>query len=156
MIFIGFFIIIFIIINVQISKVCKHGNKTSMIKFIPCPKILNDILFNEIGTCKKNDNLMFAQVSTQHTFICAIGILGEKKWELICHIQMLITSYHPCMAGFIWIIYPMGDMGVKDQCGLFNIHLHNVFHNLLFYKSTFFHFNHVHVVSCNHCCEYSH
>ncbi len=52
-IFIDFIIIRFIIINVQIGRVRKHGNKTSMIICIPCPAILNDILFNEIGTCKK-------------------------------------------------------------------------------------------------------
>jgi len=74
------------VINVQIGRVCKHDNKTSMIRSIPCPTILNDILFNEICTCKKNNNLMFAQVSTQHPFTCATNILGEKKWDFVFHI----------------------------------------------------------------------
>jgi hypothetical protein len=113
-IFIALFIIKFIVINVQIGKVHKHGNKTFMIRFIPCPTILNDIFLNEINTCKKNGNLMFTQVSMQRPFTCATNILGERKWDLICHIQMLLASYHLCMVNFVWIIYPMGDIGVKD------------------------------------------
>jgi hypothetical protein len=151
MIFIGLFIIRFIIINVQIGKVCEHGNKTSMIRSIPCPTILIDMFFSEIGTRKKNDNLMFAQVSTQCPFTCATNILGEKKWDLICHIRMLLALYHPCMDNFIQIIYPMGDIGAWDQCGLFNVCFHNVFHNLIFYELAFLHFSHMHVVSCNRC-----
>jgi hypothetical protein len=50
----------------------------------------------------------------------------------------------------------MGDIGVKDQCGLFNARFHNVFHNIIFYEPTFFHFSRVHVVSCNRCCESPH
>ncbi len=115
-IFIGLFIIRFIIINVQIGKVRKHGGKTSTIISIPCPTILNDIFFNEINTCKKNNNLMFAQFSMQCPFICATNIFGERKWDLLRHIWMLLASYHPCMASFIRIIYPMGDIGVRDQC----------------------------------------
>jgi len=38
------------------------------------------------------------------------------------------------MVGFVSIIYLMGDMDVRDQCGLFNVPFHNVFHNLIFYK----------------------
>jgi hypothetical protein len=79
---------------------------------------------------------MFAQVSTQCLFTCATNILGERKWDLICHIWMLLISYHPCMVGFVWIIYLMGDMRVRDQYDLFNIRFHNVFHNLFFYKPT--------------------
>jgi len=94
------------------------------------------IYFNEVGTCKKNGNLMFAQVSTQCLFTCATNILGERKWDLICHIWMLLISYHPCMVGFVWIIYFMGDMHVRDQYDLFNICFHNVFHNLFFYEPT--------------------
>ncbi len=52
-IFISLFIITFVVINVQIGKVRKHGSKTSTIRSIPCPTILNDIFFSEIGTCKK-------------------------------------------------------------------------------------------------------
>jgi hypothetical protein len=37
------FIIRFIVINVQIGRVRKHGNKTFTIRSIPCPTILNDI-----------------------------------------------------------------------------------------------------------------
>jgi hypothetical protein len=153
MIFIGLFIIRFIVINVQISRVRKHGGKTSTIRSIPCPIILNDILFSEIGINKKNGNLMFTQVSTQHPFTCARNILGERKWDLTCHIRMLLALYHPCMANFVWIIYPMGDIGVRDQCGLFNIRFHNAFHNLIFYELAFLHFSCVHLVFCNHCCE---
>ncbi len=50
----------------------------------------------------------------------------------------------------------MGDMGVKDQCGLLNVCFHNVFHNFIFDNPVFFHFNRVHVVSCNHYCEFPH
>jgi len=96
---------------------------------------------------------MFAQVSTQHPFTCAINILGEKKWDLICHIRMLLASYHPYMANFVRIIYPMGDINVRDQCGLFNTCFHNVFHNLIFYEPVFLHFSYVHAVSYNRCCE---
>jgi hypothetical protein len=131
------FIIRFIVINVQIGRVHKHGGKTSMIKSMPCPIILNDILFNEIDTCQNNNNLMFAQISTQHSFTCATIILGERKWDLVCDIQMLLNFYHPCMAGFLQIIHPMGVMGVKDLCDLFNVHFHNVFHNLIFYTCVF-------------------
>ncbi len=113
-IFIGLFIIRFIVINVQIGMVHKHGDKTSTIRSIPCPTILNVIIFSEIGTCKNKDNLMFAQVSTQHPFTCVTNIFNERKWDLICHIWMLLALYHPCMAGFVQNIYPMGDMGVKD------------------------------------------
>ncbi len=116
---------------------------------------LNDILFNEINTCKKNDNFMFAQVSTQCPFTCVTSIFGERKWDLVCHIQKL-ASYHPCMVSFVRIIYPMGDIGVRGQCGFLNIHFHNVFHNHMFYEPAFFHFNHVHVVSYSHCCESPH
>ncbi len=42
-IFIDLFIIRFIIKNVQIGRVCKYGGKTSTIRSIPCPTILNDI-----------------------------------------------------------------------------------------------------------------
>ncbi len=104
MIFIDLFIIKFIVINVQIGRVLKHGSKTFMIKSIPCPTILNDIFFSEIGTCKKNGNLMFMQVSTQRPFTCATNILGERKWDLICHIWMLLVLYNPCMASFFQII----------------------------------------------------
>jgi hypothetical protein len=79
---------------------------------------LNDIFFSEIGTCKKNGNLMFTQVSMQCQFACATSILGERKWDLICDIWVLLASYHPCMASSVRIIYPMGDIGVRDQCGL--------------------------------------
>jgi len=77
---------------------------------------------------------MFAQVSMQRPFTCATSILGESKWDLVCHIRMLLISYNPYMDGFVWIIYLMGDMDVRDQCHLFNVHFHNVFHNLIFYK----------------------
>ncbi len=79
---------------------------------------------------------MFAQVSTQCLFTCATNILGERKWDLICHIWMLLISYHPCMVGFVWIIYLVGDMCVRDQYDPFNIRFRNVFHNLFFYKPT--------------------
>jgi len=140
MIFIGLFIIKFIVINVQIGRVCKYGSKTSTIKSILCLTILNDFFYNEIGTYKKN-NLMFAQLSMQYPLTCTTNILGERKWDLVCHIWTLLASYHPCMVGYIWIIYPMGDIGVRDQCGLFNIHLHNVFYNFIFDKPTFLDFN---------------
>ncbi len=155
-IFIDLFIIIFIVINVQIGKVRKHGSKTCMIISIPYPTILNNILFSEIGTCKENGNLMFTQVSMQHPFTCATSNLGERKWDMICHIQMLLALYHPCMVSFVRIIYPMGDIGVKDQCGLLNIRFHSAFHNFTFYEHVFFHFKCVHVVSCNYCYESPH
>jgi hypothetical protein len=101
---------------------------------------LNDIFFSEINTCKKNGNLMFTQVSMQCSFTCATSILGERKWDLICHIWMLLASYHPCIVSFIWIIYPTGDIGARDQCGLLNAHFHNAFHNLISYEPTFLHF----------------
>jgi hypothetical protein len=78
-IFIGLFIIRFSVINVQIGKVRKHGTKTPTIISIPCPTILNDIFFSEIGTYKKNGNLMFTQVSTQCPFTCATNILWWKE-----------------------------------------------------------------------------
>jgi len=156
MIFIDLFIIRFIVINVQIGKVNKHGNKTSTIRSILCPTILNDIFFNEISTCKKNGNLMFIEISTQCPFTYAISILGERKWDLICHIRMLFDSYHPCMAIFVRIIYPMGGIGVRDQCGLLNVCFYNAFHNLIFNEPMFFHFNNVHVVVCNYCLESPH
>jgi len=96
---------------------------------------------------------MFTQISTQCPFTCVINILGERKWELICHIQMLLASYHPCMANFFQIIYAMGDIGVKDQCGLLNARFHNAFHNLISYELALLHFSGVHVVFCNHCRE---
>ncbi len=85
----------------QLSRIRKHGDKTFMIKSIPCPKILNDIFFTETSTFKKNDNLMFAYISVQHLFTCATNIFGERKWDLICHIWMLLALYHPCMASFL-------------------------------------------------------
>jgi hypothetical protein len=102
-------------------------------------------IYSEINTCKKNDNLMFAQVSTLCPFTCVTNILGERKW-VVCHIQMLLVSYHPCMADFVRIIYPTGDIGVTYQCGLFNICFVNVLHNLIFYEPMFLHFSHVHSV----------
>jgi len=114
------------------------------------------IFFSEIDTCKKNGNLMFTQVSTQRPFTCATSILGERKWDFICHIRMLLASYHPCMANFVQIIYPMGDIGVRDQCGLLTAHFHNTFHNFIFYEPVFLHFSCVHVVFCNYCCEFPH
>ncbi len=102
MIFIGLFIIRFIVINVQIGKVHKHGSKTSTIISILCPTILNDIFFSEIDIYKKNNNLMFTQVSTQCPFMCAtIILLYLAKWDLVCHIWMLLALYHPCMANFV-------------------------------------------------------
>jgi len=74
--------------------------------------------------------------STQHTFTCATSRFSERKWDLVCHIRMLLTSYHASMASFVGIIYLMGDMGERDQCGLFNVRFHNVFHNLTFNKPT--------------------
>jgi len=74
--------------------------------------------------------------STQHTFTCATSRFSERKWDLVCHIWMLLTSYHASMASFVGIIYLMGDMGERDQCGLFNVRFHNVFHNLTFNKPT--------------------
>ncbi len=50
----------------------------------------------------------------------------------------------------------MGDMGVGDQCGLFNTYFHNALHNLVFYKLALLHFGHVDVVFYNHCCESPH
>jgi hypothetical protein len=155
-IFIGLFIIRFIFINVQIGRVHKHGNKTSTIRSIPCPTILNDIFFSEIGTCKKNGNLMFTQESTQCPFTCATNILGEIKWDLICHIRMLLALYHPCMAIFIWIFNPMGDIDVRGSMWPLNDRFHNVFHNLISYEPTFFHFSCVHVMSRNRCHESPH
>ncbi len=112
--------------------------------------------FNEINTCKKNGNLMFTQVSMQRRFTCATSILGERKWDFICHIRMLLASYHPCMASFVRIVYPMGDICVRDQCGLLNARFHNAFHNLISYELTFFHFCCVHVMSYNCCREFPH
>ncbi len=67
--------------------------------------------------------------------------------DFVCHIQMLV-SYHPCMVGFIRIIYGfMGDIGARDQCDIFNACFHNVFHNFIFNELAFLHFNHVHVIS---------
>jgi hypothetical protein len=92
-----------------------------MIRSIPCPIILNNIILGEIDTYKKNNNLVFAQVFLQHPFTCATTVFGERKQNLVCHIWTLLIPHHPCMANFIRAIYPMGDMGVKDQCGFFNI-----------------------------------
>ncbi len=83
-------------------------------------------------------------------------IFNEKKWDLVCHIRMLLVSYYPRMASFIRIIYFMGDMGVKDQCCLINFRFHNVFHNFIFDKLMFLYFDHVHVVFCNRCYESPH
>ncbi len=55
---------------------------------------------------------MFAQIFTQRPFTSTTNIVGEGKWDFICHIRMLLVLYHPCMTGFIQIIYPIGDMGV--------------------------------------------
>jgi hypothetical protein len=110
------------------------------------------IFFNEISTCKKNGNLMFTQVFTQRPFTCATNILSERKWDFICHIQMLLVLYHPCMANFVRIIYFMDDIGVRDQCGLLNVRFHNAFHNLISYEPMFLHFSCVHVVFSN-CCH---
>ncbi len=137
-IFINLLIIKFIIINVQIGRVYKHDNKPLRLDPYHVPQILNDIFFGEISTCKKNDNLLLAQIFTQRPFTCATSILGEKKWNLICHIWMLLVLYHPCMTGFIQINYPMGGMGVKDQCGLLTAHFHNVFHNFVLINPCFF------------------
>jgi hypothetical protein len=89
---------------------------------------------------------VYTSFFTQCPFTCVTNILREKKWDLVCHIQMLLASYHPCMANFVWIIYPMGDIVVKDQCGLFNVFFHNVLHNFIFYERMFFHFSRVHVL----------
>jgi hypothetical protein len=63
---------------------------------------LNDIFFSEIDIYKKNNNLMFTQVSTQCPFMCAtIILLYLAKWDLVCHIWMLLALYHPCMANFV-------------------------------------------------------
>ncbi len=135
--FINLFIIIFIVINVQIGKAYKHGNKTSMIRSIPCPTILNDIFFNEIGTCKKNGNLMFTQVSMQHTFTCATSILGEKKWDLICHIRMLLASYHPCTfeSSIPWVTW-VWRINVAFSMFVFTMHSTTLFlMNLCFFIS---------------------
>jgi hypothetical protein len=85
-----------------------------MIGSIPCPIILNNIILGEIGTHKKNNASVLAQVSTQHPFTCATNVLGERKHNLVCHIWTLLAPHHPCMANFIRVIYPMGDMGTKD------------------------------------------
>jgi hypothetical protein len=50
-----------------------------MIRSIPCPIILNNIILGEIDTYKKNNNLVFAQVFIQHPFTCATTIFGERK-----------------------------------------------------------------------------
>jgi hypothetical protein len=41
--------------------------------------------------------LMFTQVSTQCPFTCATSILGERKWDLICHSN--VVGFVPCMHG---------------------------------------------------------
>jgi hypothetical protein len=92
-----------------------------MIGSIPCPIILNNIILGEMSTHKKNNNLVLTQVSTQHPFICATNVLGERKQNLVCHIWALLAPHHPCMANVIRVIRPIGDMNAKDQCGFFNI-----------------------------------
>jgi len=62
--------------------------------------------------------------------------LVKGNGTLYVIIWMLLISYNPCMVDFVGIIYLMGDMGVRDQCVLFNACFHNVFHNLIFYKPT--------------------
>jgi hypothetical protein len=97
-IFINLFIIIFIVIILQIGRVRTHGNKTSTIKSIPCPTILNDILFSEVGTCKKNGNLMFAQVSTQ----TSIHMCNKHTWwkEMGPYMSYLdVVGFVPSMHG---------------------------------------------------------
>ncbi len=117
-----------------------------MIRSIPCPTISNNISLGEINTRKMNNNLVFAQVSMQHPFKCATNIFGERKQNLVSHIWTLLTSHHPCMADFVEVIHPMGDMGVGDQCGLFNIYFHNAFHNLVFDKHALLHLGQVDVM----------
>jgi hypothetical protein len=72
------FIIKLFVINMQIIKVQKHGCETSMMESIPCLTILNNIMFNEIDTHKKN-NLVHWQVSTQHPFTCVTHIFDERN-----------------------------------------------------------------------------
>jgi hypothetical protein len=48
----------------------------------------------------------------------------------LCISYLDVVGFVPCMANLVQIIYPMGDMGTKDQCRFLNIHIHNVFHNL--------------------------
>jgi len=59
---------------------------------MPCPIILNNIILGEIDTYKKNNNLVFAQVFTQHPFTCATTIFGERKQNLVCHIWTLFHT----------------------------------------------------------------
>ncbi len=101
-IFIGLFIIIFIVINVQIGRVHKHGGRTSMIRSIPCPTILNDIFFNEISICKKNGNLMFAQVCTSFHAM-PIHMCNKHTWwkeVRLCMSYSNVVGFVPSMYGW--------------------------------------------------------
>jgi hypothetical protein len=93
-IFIGLLIIKFTIINMQIVKVHKHGDKTFTIKSIPCPMIFSLMKLIHV---RRTNNLMFAQVSTHHPFKCATNIFDERKWDLVCHIWILLA---PSMHGY--------------------------------------------------------
>jgi len=134
----------------KIGKVHKHGDKTSTIRSIPY------LIYW----------MIFFLVRLLHVRITTTWCLHKFPCNVHSHVQQAYlvkgngTSYviFGCcwlraihVVGSVQIIYPMGDMGVKE-CGLPNAYLHNVFHNLVFYRLTFLHFSHVHVVSYKRCC----
>ncbi len=50
---------------------------------------------------------------------------------------MLLVSYHPCMVSFVRIIYPMGDIGVRDQCA-FSMFIFTMCSTILFFMNLHF------------------
>jgi hypothetical protein len=155
MIFIGLFIIIFIVINVQIGRVHNMVAKPPRLDPYHVPQYwMIYFLMKSIHVRRMATWCLHKFPCNTHSHVQQAYL--ERKWDLVCHIRMLLVSYHPCMASFVQITYPMGVMGVKNQCGLLNVRFHNVFHNCIFDKPMFLHFRRVHVMSCNCCCESPH
>ncbi len=80
---------------------------------------------------------------SKHTWWKEVGPC-MSYWPCWLHtIRAWLVSFKLCIPWVTWV------WGI-------NAHLYNVFHNLVFHKPTFLHFNCVHVMFCNCHCEYPH
>jgi hypothetical protein len=114
---------------------------------------MTDNLLKNVYACENEHNLLFTHVFSQCPFTCAIKYFGE--WEIfhINNIGKVLALYAPSSITLKgWLVH----MGEWNKGCLFHTSCNNGFHNLIFYETFFFHFQCVHVVACNGCCQSPH
>jgi hypothetical protein len=104
MFFINLLFIKFIVINVQMGKVHKHGDKTFTLDPYHVPQYWIIFFLMRSIHVRRTTWCLYKFPCNTHSHVQQTYLVKGN----VCHIWMLLALYHSCMASFVWIIYFIG------------------------------------------------